>query len=380
MENKLHVFLITYPFLSRYPNYYIVMDKYICIFSSIFNRLYVILGSVYSPKCDKNVEIRYCGCFKPGKNVFNFLIQHILAEIKTVIMLLKDRNEYDLVIFLAGEPIFSAFMSKLLKKEIIFLPQTSAPAGVKNAHGKNSKVLGNLFYIFYKLFEGMNFYLSDKIVLNSPKIAENLHLDIKTDKIILNNPIFVDTARFRIQKKYDQRNDLIGYIGRLSSEKGIINFLKAVKYISDDYKDLNFFIGGDGPLKSEVVNFVADNNLDKVKFSGWISHEDLPEYLNELKLLVIPSYIEGLPNIMLEAMACGTPVIITPVGGVLDVVTDEKTGFIMQDNSPDCIEKNIIRALNFQDINKIVLNSRKLIEDKYSFKTALERFKLALEG
>ena len=153
-----------------------------------------------------------------------------------------------------------------------------------------------------------------------------------------------------------------------------------MKYISDDYKDLNFFIGGDGPLKSEVLNFIADNNLDKVEFMGWISHEDLPEYLNELKLLVIPSYIEGLPNIMLEAMACGTPVIITPVGGVLDVVTDEKTGFIMQDNSPDCIEKNIIRALNFQDINKIVLNSRKLIEDKYSFKTALERFKLALEG
>jgi glycosyltransferase involved in cell wall biosynthesis len=378
MESKLRVFLITYPFLSRYPNYYIIMDKYICIFSSIFNRLYVILGSIYSPKCNKNVEIKYCGSFKHEKNVFNFLMQHILAEIRTVILLLRNRNEYDLVIFLAGEPILTSFASKLLKKEIIFLPQTSAPIGVKNAHGRNSKVLGNLFYVFYKLFEGLNFYLSDKIVLNSPKIAESLHLDVKKDKIILNNPIFVDTQRFKIQEKYNQRKELIGYIGRLSSEKGIINFLKTIKYVSDKHKNLEFFIGGDGSLKDEVISYIADNDLNKVKFAGWISHDDLPGYLNELKLLVVPSYIEGLPNIMLEAMACGTPVLITPVGGVSDVIKDEKTGFIMQDNSPGCIEKNIFRALNFHNMDEIVLNSRKLIEDKYSFKAALERFQIVL--
>lgn len=379
MGNKPGVFLITYPFLSRYPNYFIVMDKYICIFSSVFNRLYVVLGSIYSPKCNKNVEIKYCGCFK-RKNVFNFVMQHILAEIRSVIILLRNRDEYDMVIFLAGEPILTSFVSKLLRKEIIFLPQTSAPIGVKNAHGKNSKVLGNLFYMFYKLFEGLNFYLSDKIILNSPKIAENLHLDAKTDKVILNNPIFVDTERFSIQKNYNQRRNMIGYVGRLSSEKGIINFLKAIKCVYNGHKNLNFFIGGDGSLKEEVLNFIADNNLDKVKFAGWISHDDLPKYLNELKLLVIPSYIEGLPNIMLEAMACGTPVIITPVGGVSDVIKDERTGFIMHDNSPTCIEKNINRALNFHDMDKIVLNSRELIEDKYNFKAALERFKMVLEN
>ena len=139
--------------------------------------------------------------------------------------------------------------------------------------------------------------------------------------------------------------------------------------------DLEFLIGGNGPLFDEIKNKLKTNGAyDKVKLTGWIPHDDLPDCLNELKLVVLPSYTEGLPNIMLEAMACGTPVLATPVGAIPDVIKDEETGFIMEDNSPECIAENIKRALNHQDLDKIVKNARELVEKEYTYEAAVERY------
>lgn len=58
---------------------------------------------------------------------------------------------------------------------------------------------------------------------------------------------------------------------------------------------------------------------------------------------VLPFYTKELSNIMLEAMACGTPLLATPVGAILDVIRDGETGFIMEDNSPECTARNVMQ-------------------------------------
>jgi len=93
-------------------------------------------------------------------------------------------------------------------------------------------------------------------------------------------------------------------------------------------------------------------------------------------LLALPTqHAEGLPTVILEAMACGTPVLATPVGGIPDVIKDGETGFIMENNSPECIAKNIVRVLEYPDLNKVTKNARKLIEEKYTYKAAVERYR-----
>jgi len=84
-----------------------------------------------------------------------------------------------------------------------------------------------------------------------------------------------------------------------------------------------------------------DNNglITRVDIPGWISQVDLAKYLNTLRLLVLPSSTEGLPNILLEAIACGTPVVSTPVGAIPDIIQDDENGFIMDNNSPDVYQK-----------------------------------------
>ncbi len=117
----------------------------------------------------------------------------------------------------------------------------------------------------------------------------------------------------------------------------------------------------------------------RVDLPGWISHDDLPAYLNHLRLLVLPSYTEGLPNIMLEAMACGTPVLATPVGAIPDVIIDGKTGFIMENNSPECIAENVARALASPDLEEIAEAGRRFVEENFTFERVVERWKEVLK-
>ena len=77
-------------------------------------------------------------------------------------------------------------------------------------------------------------------------------------------------------------------------------------------------------------------------------------------------------------MACGTPVLATPVGAIPDVVKDGETGFIMEDNPAVCIARNVIRALEHPELEKIVKNARELIEKDFTYEAAVERYRKIL--
>ena len=95
---------------------------------------------------------------------------------------------------------------------------------------------------------------------------------------------------------------------------------------------------------------------------------------------MVPSYREGLPNIILEAMACGCVVAATAVGGIPDVVVDGHTGFILSDNSPDTIARELAEMMHNDALLNISENAVELIAGEYIFKATVERYSRILNA
>lgn len=117
------------------------------------------------------------------------------------------------------------------------------------------------------------------------------------------------------------------YLGYIYKEKGIFDLLDVIAANSDRWRGkLTLTIGGQWN-EDRVLNFIKDNDLDEiVKFVGWVSGDAKAKILSTSDILILPSYYEGLPISVLEAMSYAMPVITTPVGGIPEVVTDGVEG------------------------------------------------------
>lgn len=308
----------------------------------------------------------------------------ILIQLKMSYHLLRIASKIDIVFLAAGAStlFLPALLAKLLGKKLISLrPGDDSQQQLARLTYKET-LFGIGRYLFPPILgviERLNYRLSDKIIVFRSDFTTPA-LKRYADKVILNGSRFyADTDTFKIEKKLDDREKLVGYIGRFVEAGGVLNFVKALPLILKESAGVKVMIGGDGPLCDEIKKGIKDANLDNdVTMTGWIPHEKIPQYLNEVKLLVIPSYQEAGPHMLFEAMACGTPVVAAPAGVMPDVITDGENGFVMEDNSPECIAKNVIRALNHPNLDKIAKNARKLIEWEYTYQAAVERYRSIL--
>lgn len=146
------------------------------------------------------------------------------------------------------------------------------------------------------------------------------------------------------RKKYNiNAPNILSYVGRLAPEKDIETLLTIMKRTIQDRKDgVHWLIVGDGPLANEVKETITEN----VTFTGYLKGEELAAAYAASKVMVFPSATETFGNVALESLAAGTPVIGANAGGIKNIITNEKTGFLCNPKDTDSFLSSIYTLLD----------------------------------
>jgi len=157
-------------------------------------------------------------------------------------------------------------------------------------------------------------------------------------------------------------------VGRLSKEKAFVDLIVGMSKLRQSRPDLlvRLLIVGEGPEKTRIERAVYGCRMqDRVRMVGHV--RDVRPYYRMADALAISSVSEGSPNVLLEAMAAGVPIVATSVGGIPEIVTDRKTGLLIQPGSPDDMAAALALLLSDPRLSEsLVSNARELITNRYS--------------
>lgn len=207
----------------------------------------------------------------------------------------------------------------------------------------------------------------DGIIVLSKQWKESISKICSNENIkVLYNPTFIMDV-----KKINSSKVKVLFMGRLGQRKGVYDIIEAAKNISSD---VCIELYGDGE-QEECQKIIKDNNLQfKVKIMGWISGDKKNEAFQSSDIYILPSYNEGLPISILEAMSYGLPIISTPVGGTAEAVQDGLNGFLIEPGDCMLLAEKIDLLASDKSLREIMgQESHRIAKEKFDIKIVLEQ-------
>lgn len=195
-------------------------------------------------------------------------------------------------------------------------------------------------------------FLQKKVISVSDDLAKKLRKQFSANKIqVIENGVDVEnilTDRQNHTKAFTKSNRVkIGLIGRLVPVKRVDIFIRTAHIIQHQHQKLNFvfYIFGDGPLRDELESLSHELNTDCiVRFEGHV--DNIIEEIQKLDILLMTSDHEGLPMVLLEAMAINTPIISHSVGGIPKLFDYGRCGILVNEHTPSGYAKAILKLVN----------------------------------
>ncbi|MED4296546.1 glycosyltransferase family 4 protein [Priestia megaterium] len=188
---------------------------------------------------------------------------------------------------------------------------------------------------------------ADKLIVLSKQWEKYYSNIVPKDKIaVLYNGVY------RIEQKFKREHTIpIGlFLGRLGERKGTYDLLSSIKKLKENGVLGKFYFAGDGEIE-QVKQLIKEYELEEiVTVLGWVNSTQINDLLKRVDFLVLPSYNEGLPMAILEAMNFGLPIISTYVGGIPEVITNSDNGYLIEPGEIDELTKALTFLLKSEEL------------------------------
>lgn len=275
-------------------------------------------------------------------------LKTIKASNSFITLLRFIRIEKPYAIYTTGSHInmLVSFVSYFSKIPYLIARGTNIPHERKKYSGLKSKVFSMLGIFAYRNFN--YFVCQSKEMYNS--WSSNFLMDINK-LVVIPNPVIKPEVIRRTEVLKDKKEIIV--VGRISSVKGHDRLLNIFSRLPENY--CLTIAGGDGGEMGFIKNRIIELNLiSRIKVIGEIN--DVCNIISQHSLLVLSSYTEGFPNVILEALSVGTPVVTFKVGGVSDFIIDGFNGYIVEQGNSNEFGNCIVKASNMYWNHKDIAN------------------------
>ncbi len=310
-------------------------------------------------------------------SVLNIFISLTFA-ISCAILLLRHRKKYRIVHFHgASLPLFVNLpLVKIMGKKVI---AKVAAAGVGTEAGSLRDRYFGIGSIFIRELQ-----MVDSFVATTAEIREGLLQDGFPEERIHRITNFVDVSVFRpvpASEKIKLRNALgmgdhptLVFSGRFIERKGVTFLLDAWRDIANTFPDARLILFGSGPLLDEMKRKAIRLKItDAVQFRGHV--HAVARFLQAADCFVLPSLQEGMPNSLLEAMACGLPPVATRIGGVEDIIQDGENGVLVNAGDSKALAEGLSRLLAVRNRRDTIAgNALRTIQDTFSLDSIIPKY------
>ncbi|WP_205509181.1 glycosyltransferase [Longitalea arenae] len=258
----------------------------------------------------------------------------------------------------AGDTLKYAVLSKLFyrwKQPIVFRNASTISLYIKTA---SAKMLNGFFFRYASRIVSVSKTSATDFAKLFPQYQEN----------IVTVPIGIEETNFRATEENvleQASKPALVHVGGFTYEKNHVRLLEIFEGIQKEQPGASLHFVGSGPLQGQIEELVKQKGLShKVHFYGF--RNDAMQFIKNADVLLLPSIIEGLPGVILEAFYCKTPVVAYDVGGIGEVVINNKTGYLVPKGDEALFVKSVLTALQDTQTNQqLVQNAWNMVMNDY---------------
>lgn len=187
-------------------------------------------------------------------------------------------------------------------------------------------------------------------------------------------PAHIEIGRHRFDGARTSRTPRALFLGWLERPKGVFELLEAARALRQSGIDLHLTFAGDGTALNDAKAFVERHGLkDRIEFAGWVDAEAKRQHLARNDIFVLPSWSEGLPNAMIEAMSAGLASVATDVGMIGDFITSEKDALIVPAKDVPALTDALVRLVENPDLREtLARNGHQLAARQFALESGVQ--------